>query len=209
MSRYKVIATEFRQKDSLLQALTDCGLEYELAPDLHKPSIQLKGFWSDRSLSSIVVRHATLNTKLKWQASNDLGFAWDEKSKAFNVQVNDMDEYRLKSLLTQIKDRYNFREVQRLARQNGYTVRQLPTKDGVTRFQLYKTTVSAGSQGQSHSIDVNIGQDGKIEATVRGVQGPSCSNLSAWLDKLGSVEKDDPTPDFNRVGVSTNVKTGR
>jgi hypothetical protein len=56
---------------------------------------------------------------------------------------------------------------------------------------------------------VNIGQDGKIEATVRGVQGPSCSNLSAWLDKLGSVEKDDPTPDFNRVGVSTNVKTGR
>jgi hypothetical protein len=47
-----------------------------------------------------------------------------------------------------------------------------------------------------HEIIVEIGPDGKLTSTVKGVTGKSCTNLTAWLDQLGKVEVDKHTDDY-------------
>lgn len=47
-----------------------------------------------------------------------------------------------------------------------------------------------------HTIDVTITEDGEVKATVQGVAGPACEDLSRFLDQLGKVVEDKPTPDF-------------
>lgn len=51
---------------------------------------------------------------------------------------------------------------------------------------------------QKHSIKVVILENGDVQATVQGVDGPDCTKLSAWLDALGKVEVDLKTEDFNK-----------
>jgi hypothetical protein len=51
---------------------------------------------------------------------------------------------------------------------------------------------------QPHVIEIEIDEDGKIHGEVKGVAGPSCSSLSAWLDTLGDVELDEKTDDFRK-----------
>ena len=45
-------------------------------------------------------------------------------------------------------------------------------------------------------INIKILPDGKIQATVAGVEGPACSDLSAFLDSIGKVEIDQNTDDY-------------
>ena len=45
-------------------------------------------------------------------------------------------------------------------------------------------------------INIKILPNGKIQATVAGVEGPACSNISAFLDQLGKVEVDQNTDDY-------------
>ena len=45
-------------------------------------------------------------------------------------------------------------------------------------------------------IEIEITKEGKIKAIVKGVEGPACSNISAFLDQLGKVEVDNPTDDY-------------
>ena len=45
-------------------------------------------------------------------------------------------------------------------------------------------------------IEIEITKGGKIKATVTGVEGPACSNISAFLDQLGKVEIDQNTDDY-------------
>ena len=49
---------------------------------------------------------------------------------------------------------------------------------------------------QPHVIEVEILPDGSIKGEVKGVTGPSCTKLSAWLDEIGKVTVDRHTPDF-------------
>lgn len=49
---------------------------------------------------------------------------------------------------------------------------------------------------QAHTIDVTITEDGEIKATVQGVTGPACEDISKFLDRLGEVVEDTKTPDF-------------
>lgn len=59
-----------------------------------------------------------------------------------------------------------------------------------------------------HTIQITITSEGKIVGEVKGVQGPHCAPLSAWLDELGKVVEDRSTPDYHRRGSQT-VQTGR
>jgi len=62
---------------------------------------------------------------------------------------------------------------------------------------------------QPHTITLQITPDGKIIGEVKGVAGPHCAPLSAWLDELGLVEIDSPTPDYRKAPtVHTTLTTG-
>jgi hypothetical protein len=55
-----------------------------------------------------------------------------------------------------------------------------------------------------HTIQVTITETGEIKATVQGVNGPTCGQLSAFLDELGKVVEDQRTPDFYRQQAVTS-----
>lgn len=59
-----------------------------------------------------------------------------------------------------------------------------------------------------HEIVIIVKPDGKIESTVEGISGPTCSELTKWLEELGVVEVDKPTPDYRKQANQT-VRTGR
>jgi uncharacterized surface protein with fasciclin (FAS1) repeats len=56
-----------------------------------------------------------------------------------------------------------------------------------------------------HEIKIVIKADGKIESTVNGVEGPSCAELTKWLEEMGSVEVDSPTGDFRKLPRQTII----
>ncbi len=58
------------------------------------------------------------------------------------------------------------------------------------------------------TIDIVISEDGQITGTVHGVTGPSCSDISKWLDSLGEVVEDKHTPDYYQTNQQT-VKVNR
>jgi hypothetical protein len=48
-----------------------------------------------------------------------------------------------------------------------------------------------------------------LRNSVNGVSGPQCGPLSEFLNKLGEVIEDSPTPDhFQAVSVGDQVTTG-
>ena len=49
-----------------------------------------------------------------------------------------------------------------------------------------------------HEIVIEIKPDGTIESTVQGVAGPSCAELTKWLEELGATEIDSPTGDWRK-----------
>lgn len=55
--------------------------------------------------------------------------------------------------------------------------------------------------GQTQTINVEIDEQGNVKATVEGVAGPACAEVSAFLDRLGPVEVDENTPDFYQQTV--------
>ena len=60
---------------------------------------------------------------------------------------------------------------------------------------------------QAHTIEVVITEDGEIKATVQGVAGPACEDLSRFLDQLGEVVEDKKTPDFYQAVQSIGYVT--
>lgn len=57
-----------------------------------------------------------------------------------------------------------------------------------------KLTRQAG--GETQTIIVDIDATGNVKATVEGVAGPACGEISAFLDGLGIVTRDENMPDF-------------
>lgn len=54
----------------------------------------------------------------------------------------------------------------------------------------------------SQQVIVTIGTDGKATVEVNGCRGPSCSNLTAAIEKaLGTVTSDVKTPEFLQSAV--------
>ena len=49
---------------------------------------------------------------------------------------------------------------------------------------------------QSQEIEITILPDGRVEYTIKGVQGAACESISALLEQLGQVEKSERTGDY-------------
>jgi len=65
---------------------------------------------------------------------------------------------------------------------------------------------------QSFTIEITIDEEGQTTGEVKGVQGPSCSDISKFLDELGEVVEDRPTPDYYRqahVGPRAQLGSSR
>ncbi len=59
-----------------------------------------------------------------------------------------------------------------------------------------------------YTIEIEI-KEGKVHATVKGVDGPQCGDLSRFLDQMGTVETDQPTADSQKatsIRASSTVK---
>ena len=60
---------------------------------------------------------------------------------------------------------------------------------------------------QPHVVVMIIKPGGEIEATVEGIEGPSCEQATAWLDDLGEVTTHKRTPDFYAHTTSQQTTT--
>jgi hypothetical protein len=60
--------------------------------------------------------------------------------------------------------------------------------------------------GQAHTIRVEIDDQGNVKALVGGIQGPACSDISKFLDGLGTVTRDDPTPEFYQTATEAEYQ---
>jgi hypothetical protein len=47
-----------------------------------------------------------------------------------------------------------------------------------------------------HTINIVIGEDGKIQSTIKGVAGPACKDIAKFLNNLGTLEEDKTTEDY-------------
>lgn len=56
---------------------------------------------------------------------------------------------------------------------------------------------------QAHTIEILIGEDGKLSSEIKGVEGQDCTDITKWLDSLGTVEVDKKTSDFYKTPKQT------
>jgi hypothetical protein len=54
-------------------------------------------------------------------------------------------------------------------------------------------------------IEIAILPDGRIEYTIKGVQGSACENLSALLEQLGKIEAEERTGEYYEQDASATI----
>ena len=88
MSAYKCIECDFVDRDALIEALKELGLD----PVIHETPQALRGYMGDKrnSLAQIVVDRTQLNKSFTG-ASNDLGFNWNAKTKQWDMVCSEYD----------------------------------------------------------------------------------------------------------------------
>jgi hypothetical protein len=118
MSAYKRIKCKIVNKEFLLEALENIGL----TASVHEEPVALKGYTGDirNQKSEIVVDRKQLNEKFTG-ASNDLGFTWNDKEKAYDIICS---EYDAKANVPQrIMQSYAVTVIQKAAKVNNFTLK--------------------------------------------------------------------------------------
>ncbi len=57
---------------------------------------------------------------------------------------------------------------------------------------------------QPHTIEIEITPQGEVKATVQGVKGAACTDISKFLDELGEVVEDQATAEMYEQPASTS-----
>lgn len=134
MSKYRKIETEFRNGDTLRQALKDVcraeGIEFDAGPDPH-----LYGYRGDRreQTAEYIIRRRFIGP-----SSNDMGYSRNEDG-SYSLILSEFDSHAGSEglrLSKEIKRRYARLEVERLAGLRGLRVREVSEAGGVTRLIL-------------------------------------------------------------------------
>lgn len=141
MSKYREIKTEFRNADSLIKALQELNIPFDVAADPHKPELPLFDWHRIKrpQAASIAIRkdfidHHWSNTGSWMGASNDIGFAWN--GQQFTAIVSDYDQGREGVIqgLGKVTQRYAVIESRRLALRRGLTIQEEQLSDGSIRL---------------------------------------------------------------------------
>jgi predicted transcriptional regulator len=45
-------------------------------------------------------------------------------------------------------------------------------------------------------IEIQIGSDGRVQYTIKGVKGNACESISELLERLGQVEREEKTSEY-------------
>lgn len=131
MSKYKIIETKFRDRETLRAALTELGIPFEE----HATAAVLHGYQGDvrQERAHFIVRRQHVGV-----ASNDFGLEWDPVTKSYRAHISAYDEQMDygPALLNRIKQRYAVRETIKLAAAKGLSVVEQKDEHGVIRLKL-------------------------------------------------------------------------
>jgi len=131
MSKYKIIQTEFRDRQALAEALIDVGVPFEE----HVGGAALYGYQGDErpERANFIVRRQHVGL-----SSNDFGLEWDAATKSYRAHISAYDQQQGYGprLLNRIKQRYAVRHTIALARAKGMTITEQKDDHGVIRLKL-------------------------------------------------------------------------
>jgi hypothetical protein len=61
---------------------------------------------------------------------------------------------------------------------------------------------------QNQEIEIAILPDGRVEYTIKGVKGSACENISALLEQLGQVQREERTGEYYEQEGDTHITLG-
>ena len=61
---------------------------------------------------------------------------------------------------------------------------------------------------QKQEIEIEIGPDGALQYTIKGVHGRRCEDLSALLEQLGHIIHEERTGDYYASDDETSITVG-
>jgi hypothetical protein len=131
MSKYHRIETKFKNEETLIQALADCGIQVERGE-----ALTLYGYEGDArpETAEIVIRRRHISSM-----ANDVGFH-RLADGSFEVIISEYDQTaRAAQMVKQVKQRYARLEVERLACLRGMRVEEVHD-NGAIRLRLYPQT---------------------------------------------------------------------
>jgi hypothetical protein len=131
MSAYVTCKTQYKNRDSLVEALHDLGYS---EVEVHESGANLYGYKGDQRAekANVIVRRRYVGS-----ASNDLGFVRQaDGSYAALVSEYDGRSTFTEAKQNQLKARYAYRQVVRTAKAKGYTVASEKSQDGKTKLVL-------------------------------------------------------------------------
>ena len=134
MSEYRVVKTEFRDRECLKKALDDVakelGIRYAQGENL-----TLYGYMGDArpETAEFVIRRRYLDT-----LSNDLGYRWNPEKGIFEEIVSEYDQRvrRVTMIRNKVRQRYAYHKVLQEARRKGMAVQAVEQKGGVIHITL-------------------------------------------------------------------------
>jgi hypothetical protein len=57
-------------------------------------------------------------------------------------------------------------------------------------------------------IEIAVLPDGRVEYTIKGVKGAACESLSALLEKLGRIEREERPGEYYEQEPETHLRLG-
>jgi hypothetical protein len=138
MSAYKQIKCEIVNKDLLVNALKALGLE----PNMYESAVKLEGYHGEKreQKAEIIVTRAQLN-KAFTGCSNDLGFAWNESDKKYDMMVSDYD-YSC-GIEKRVKQAYAKEAVVKALGDKKFNIKEITSNDNLRQRTRTKVTIKA------------------------------------------------------------------
>lgn len=132
MSKYKVIQTEFTDREALIAALKNSGYPFEI----HEQPATLYGYHGDprQEKAHLIVRRAHIGS-----SSNDLGYLWDEDARTYRAIVSEYDTccHATTTIRNRVRQEYAVNKVVKEARKRGLRVERETGQGGQIQLKLH------------------------------------------------------------------------